>query len=663
MSEKYWQMLDPHGGSVRVFNAVPVVIGRGDECDVKLDNDSVSSFHVRVNQDGQKLLLQDLGSKNGTFVDGKQIKTVKITPVAGEESVALQIAELHFTLFYGEATGVQAKAAQVPPALPESSAAEQWFYCHAGHQFGPLTAGQMFDVVDQGLLQPTDDVWRPDMPGGMKAFEVAGLFTSAPDVGAGGATTISDPLNRERVTCPYCWHRFSPEEVLYIANHPDLRDDRPVLSDNDFQRFLPSRFTPEGLALDAGGVICPDMACPRCHLRIPAALLNMPPLFISIVGAPSSGKSYLLASMSWKLRTTLPELFAMRYMDVDATTNHWLNDYEEKLFLQADEKAWQTIEKTHQDSQTLYRQVTMNGMTVFLPLPCMFTLQAEHGKLEGIGETNTQRTLILYDNAGENFNPGADSSVNPGTRHLIHAEGLLFLFDPTKDPNFRRAVHSEDLQLQRAELAQRQDNLVVEMVDRIRKYLGLKGGVQYTKPIIIAISKADVLRELIQLDESPWVWNAATQTHALNLSKIAEISFIARTIMLKYAPQVVQAAESFSNHVVYLPNSALGHSPSSIDGGKPPFYVRPADVKPQWAEVPVLYFLARLGLIPSIRQDDPAALRPAKCDRAGQIWRVRVTEQDEVLEVPVFYSGHTLLCPTTRRRFRVPQLTTEAATL
>jgi hypothetical protein len=363
--------------------------------------------------------------------------------------------------------------------------------------------------------------------------------------------------------------------------------------------------------------------------------------------------------MSWKLRTTLPQMFSMRYMDVDATTNHWLNDYEEKLFLQADENAWQTIAKTEMLIQNnLYRQIRLNGMNVFLPLPCMFSLQKEFAGGDNYGDNKARRSLIFYDNAGEHFQPGADSSINPGTRHLIHAEGLLFLFDPTKDPRFRRVVHSADLQLQRKDLVQRQDVLLVEMMGRIRKYLGLKSDVKFTKPVIIAISKADVLQELVQLDEQPWVWNAATQSYALNLSKIAEISFIARTIMLQHAPEVVSAAESLASHVVYLPNSALGHSPSSVAGGKS-LAVRPCDVKPQWVEVPVLYLLARLGLIPSTRQDDPDAVTPERYDREGSILRLQLPGSVERLNVPVYYSGHTLRCPVTHQRFRVPQVPTD----
>jgi len=340
-----------------------------------------------------------------------------------------------------------------------------------------------------------------------------------------GSAALS--VRSDLTMCPYCWHRFKPEDVLFIANHPDLMGD-PVLGPEELQRFLPSRFTPEGLALDSGGIVCPDMACPRCHLRIPAALLNQPPLFISIVGAPGSGKSYFLASMNWRLRTTVPKLFSLSYMDVDAITNHWLNEYEEKLFLQADDVAWQSIDKTEMLKQVgLYRQVTLNGMNVFLPLPCMFSLQSDEtshfcrttGKPVG-------RSVILYDNAGEHFQPGADSSMNPGTHHLVHAEGLFFLFDPTKDPRFRRIARSDDVQLTQKGTVQRQDVLLVEMIARMRKYLGLGAGARVPKSIVLAVSKADVAGRSDRSARRPLGMDASHRCHALDLSRLPKCRFL-----------------------------------------------------------------------------------------------------------------------------------------
>src|SRR5690606_28748351 len=102
------------------------------------------------------------------------------------------------------------------------------------------------------------------------------------------------------MVCPHCWHHFDLDQMLAIARHQELTGD-PVLGPEAPQRFLPSRFTPQGDAVDARGLSCPDMACPRCHLVIPRSLTTKQGLFLSIIGAPASGKSYLLTTMTWEL--------------------------------------------------------------------------------------------------------------------------------------------------------------------------------------------------------------------------------------------------------------------------------------------------------------------------------------------------------------------------
>ena len=109
---------------------------------------------------------------------------------------------------------------------------------------------------------------------------------------------------------------FAPDQVLFIAEHDALLGD-PLLGAEQMQRFPPGRFTSEGEALDAKGLRCCRMACPKCHLAIPSGLLELEPLFLSILGAPSSGKSYFLTAMTWELRRTLPVNFAIDFADAD----------------------------------------------------------------------------------------------------------------------------------------------------------------------------------------------------------------------------------------------------------------------------------------------------------------------------------------------------------
>ena len=73
--------------------------------------------------------------------------------------------------------------------------------------------------------------------------------------------------------------------------------------------------------------------CPRCHLTLPRVLLEVEPTFISILGTPACGKSFLLAALAWQLRRLLPQQFGLSFADADPLSNRVLHEYEESLFL------------------------------------------------------------------------------------------------------------------------------------------------------------------------------------------------------------------------------------------------------------------------------------------------------------------------------------------
>lgn len=65
------------------------VIGRSDQADVKLEDPYASEFHLRlVSQDGS-LTVSDLGSTNGTYVNGRRITT----PTSLQRGDALQVGK------------------------------------------------------------------------------------------------------------------------------------------------------------------------------------------------------------------------------------------------------------------------------------------------------------------------------------------------------------------------------------------------------------------------------------------------------------------------------------------------------------------------------------------------------------------------------------------
>jgi len=57
-----------------------VVIGRKDECDLRLDHKSVSKMHCVIVKTDGLLLLRDLGSTNGTRVNGQRVRRAALLP-------------------------------------------------------------------------------------------------------------------------------------------------------------------------------------------------------------------------------------------------------------------------------------------------------------------------------------------------------------------------------------------------------------------------------------------------------------------------------------------------------------------------------------------------------------------------------------------------------
>jgi pSer/pThr/pTyr-binding forkhead associated (FHA) protein len=74
-----------------------VVIGRSSYCSLTLEHASVSRMHATLRMNGEHVEVEDLGSSNGTWVNGKRISTAtRITPgdalKLGSVDVSMEIA-------------------------------------------------------------------------------------------------------------------------------------------------------------------------------------------------------------------------------------------------------------------------------------------------------------------------------------------------------------------------------------------------------------------------------------------------------------------------------------------------------------------------------------------------------------------------------------------
>ena len=52
----------------------PVVLGRSEECGIIVQDRRASRQHSKINVGPQGILIEDLGSRNGTFVNGKPVQ-------------------------------------------------------------------------------------------------------------------------------------------------------------------------------------------------------------------------------------------------------------------------------------------------------------------------------------------------------------------------------------------------------------------------------------------------------------------------------------------------------------------------------------------------------------------------------------------------------------
>ena len=486
-------------------------------------------------------------------------------------------------------------------------------------------------------------------------------FNSTADDSAESVSTGWDGMEQistddKTVTCPHCWHRFNLSQINFIAKHLELVGD-PVIGPEAQLRFLPTAFNEQGYAIDSKGMVCQDMACPNCHQKIPEAVIDLPGTMFSIVGAPASGKSYYLAAMTWQLRNVLATQLDYSLIDTDTTFNSVLNNYESILFLNRNNEEYVALPKTELQGSDFSHQIMLNGLSVDLPLPFIFTLKPTPANQCYTTEAEAMRNIILYDNAGEHFEPGRDTISNLSTLHLVHSSGIMFLYDPIKDSRMVSRCNPKDPQVSRISRGTNQLILLNEMIARIKKYTGMKMDEKYSKPLVIIIPKYDAWREYFpyDLEKVPYLYyNEENFTYSLEIAQITNISFVTRDMLLETAPEVVTTCESFFEQVYFLPASALGRIPE-YDTQKDMIAIKPDSLNPIWAAVPMLLQLWLSGNIPAVVCEFEGSVPVEKYKFNGSSMIYTVPGTHIRANVPPNYWGKTVYCKEIQKYIKFPK--------
>jgi len=81
-------------GTTLPLGASAILIGRAPSCTLVLDDDYSSSRHARIYPEAGQWYVEDLGSTNGTFLDGTKVESSMPIPLGAPVRIGQSVIEL-----------------------------------------------------------------------------------------------------------------------------------------------------------------------------------------------------------------------------------------------------------------------------------------------------------------------------------------------------------------------------------------------------------------------------------------------------------------------------------------------------------------------------------------------------------------------------------------
>jgi pSer/pThr/pTyr-binding forkhead associated (FHA) protein len=83
-----------NSGEKASLDAAPILIGRGTDAAIRLDDDYVSTRHARIAASGDQWFVEDLGSTNGTYIGSVRITQPTTLTLGTQVRIGKTILEL-----------------------------------------------------------------------------------------------------------------------------------------------------------------------------------------------------------------------------------------------------------------------------------------------------------------------------------------------------------------------------------------------------------------------------------------------------------------------------------------------------------------------------------------------------------------------------------------
>ncbi len=251
-----------------------VTLGRSTACNVIVAGGAVSSLHARILRGPEQVVLEDLGSANGTFVNGARVMTTELHQ--GDLVSLAGVAAFRVELELGEvltSSGVQPR----PDGLATMARARQQFSAEWKTRF-EWTSGEreVFEALRAGVAPPPEDLVPP-----------SAQLPPAAERGRTGPTPAQRP---------------APAQPAAAAARPPAKPESAAPA-------APARPAAVPAAKPAAPAAAPAAARPAAAAPAPVAPAPVPPPALTAASAstaPSGIQAIILTSSLGELRVAEP---------------------------------------------------------------------------------------------------------------------------------------------------------------------------------------------------------------------------------------------------------------------------------------------------------------------------------------------------------------------
>ncbi len=173
----------------------PVVVGRTEPSDLRLDHPTLSRRHARFTRDADRIEVEDLGSRNGTWVGGRRVDRARVE-VGDEVMLGSTFACVHALGSSGQSMGVDGELAFQRRLDEEAARARD-----RGRPFALLMVR-----AERGAAE--DGAWLSRVKAALRPFDRLALYGPSgaqvllPETGTGEAERIATQIAAPRGATP-----------------------------------------------------------------------------------------------------------------------------------------------------------------------------------------------------------------------------------------------------------------------------------------------------------------------------------------------------------------------------------------------------------------------------------------------------------------------------